>query len=128
MTTDTPSTEESSTRAGLGGSFDFQGQVSGSAARSERLALATAAEATRAPIMGRFMNYSLEILLRFACRVLFYHEGIREKSLYLRFLEARALLPLASREAPTPIELRLTEKIETVSLPHLPPHRADRAL
>jgi hypothetical protein len=66
ITTDTPSTEESSTRAGLGGSFDFQGQVSGSAATSEKLALVTAAEATRAPmIMGRFMNDSLEVLLRF---------------------------------------------------------------
>jgi hypothetical protein len=66
MTTDTPSTEESSTRAGLGGSFDFQGHVSGSAAKSKKLALVTAAEATRVPmIMGLFMNDSLEILLRF---------------------------------------------------------------
>jgi autotransporter translocation and assembly factor TamB len=59
----TLSTDVSSTRAGLGGSFDFHGQVSGSAARSDKLAVITAADATMAPMtMGRFIILSLEVL------------------------------------------------------------------
>jgi hypothetical protein len=60
MTTVTLSTEASSTSAGSGGSFDFQGQRCGSAARSGKLAVITAANAIMAPIrIGRFMRVSL---------------------------------------------------------------------
>jgi hypothetical protein len=63
MTTEISSTEASSTSAGLGGSFDFQGHVSGSAATSEELATITAAAPAMAPMTTGFIAVSLEGLL-----------------------------------------------------------------
>src|SRR3990170_324225 len=60
MTTVTPSTEVSCTSAGSGGSFDFQGQGSGPAAKRGKLAVMTAKNAVNAPRRtGRFMHVSL---------------------------------------------------------------------
>src|SRR6266542_2840311 len=91
----TPSTDVSSTRAGLGGSFDFQGQVSGSAARSGKPAAITAADATMAPMtMGRFIILSLEVLL-VCLQALVLARGGSGKVPIFPSLKARAHLPLA---------------------------------
>src|SRR6188768_4302383 len=77
MTTEISSTEASSTSAGLGGSFDFQGHVSGSAATSEELATVTAAAPAITPMTTeRFITLSLEGLL-VCCRT-FYHIEMTE--------------------------------------------------